>query len=253
VFEYSAINNSQFHDSQDAFNCNAGTGAIISNPMNLLSINGQPANGSGQQAFRRRVIGTGEMVAQLQNASDTDDRLGYFFWSAGNASGLTNVKYLTVNGVDPLLDAYTNGTLPGSGGPSDPGITKVTFKNLNAGDYPIWSPVRLVTRAPFTTNVQNLLTSLNTLNSTNSTAPNDFISLANLKIWHSHYSLPAIGVNTVANGVTVNPATAGDLCNATGALAEAGGDAGGANIFIVANHDFCADFSNVTGLVNKTN
>jgi len=259
VFEFSAINNSQSHFSQDEFNCNANTGALVSNPMNLLSIAGQPANGSGQQSFRRRVIGTGEMTAQLQNASDTDDRLGYFFWSAGNASGLTNVKYLTVNGVDPLLDSYTlNGTiaggaLPGSGATGDPGITKVTFKNLNAGDYPIWSALRLVTRSPFTTAVNNLVTALGNLNSTNSTAPNDFISLANLQVWHSHYSLPAIGVNTVANGTTVNPATPGDLCNSTGALAEAGGDAGGSNIFKVANHDFCADFSNVTGLVNKTN
>jgi hypothetical protein len=249
VFEWSAINNSQFHDSQDAFNCNSTTGAIVSNPMNLTSLNGQPANGGGQFAFRRRVIGTGEMTAQLQNATDTDNRLGYFFWSAGNASGLTNVKYLTVNGVDPIQNSYSNGTLPGSGGPGDPGLASVTFKNLNQGDYPIWSALRLVTRSPFTTAVNNLVSSLQTLNTTQ----NDMITLANLKIWHSHYSLPAIGVNTVANGTTINPATPGDLCNSTGALAEAGGDAGGAQIFKVANHDFCQDFGVTTGFVNKTN
>ena len=249
VFEWSAINNSQFHDSQEAFNCNSSTGAIVTNPMNLESINGQFANGGGQLAFRRRVIGTGEMVAQLQNATDTDNRLGYFFWSAGNAAGLTNVKYLTVNGVDPIQKTYSNGTLPGSGGPGDPGLASVNFTNLNNGDYPIWSAIRVITRAPFTTQVSNLISAAQTLNSTQS----DFITLANLKVWHSHYSLPAIGINTVANGTTINPATPGDLCNSTGALAEAGGDAGGAQIFKVANHDFCQDFSNVTGLVNKTN
>jgi len=53
------------------------------------------------------------MVATLQAA--TTDTLGYFFWSAGNASAFTatNGKYLTVNGVDPLLNAYTDGVFPG--------------------------------------------------------------------------------------------------------------------------------------------
>ena len=249
VFEWSSVNNSQFHDSQDAFNCNPNTGAIISNPMNLKSINGQFANGGQQFAFRNRVIGTGEMVAQLQKATDTDNRLGYFFWSAGNAAGLTNVKYLTVNGVDPLQNSYSNGTLPGSGGPGDPGLSAITFKYLNQGDYPAWSALRLVTRAPFTTAVSNLISAAQTLNSTQ----NDFVTLANLNVWHSHYAMPVIGINSPANGTTINPATPGDLCNSSGALAEAGGDAGGATTLKVANHDFCQDFAITTGFVNKTN
>lgn len=248
TFEWSLINNSQFHDSQDAFNCTS-TGGVFANPMTLQSINGQFANAGQQFAYRKRVIGTGEMVAQLQAATDTDNRLGYFFWSAGNVAGKTNVKYLTVNGIDPIENAYTNGTLPGSGGPGDPGLGAVTFKALNSGDYPCWSALRIVTRAPFLTAVNNLVSALQTLNTTQS----DMVTLANLKVWHSHYGLPAIGINSVANGTTVNPAAPGDLCNAPGALAETGGDAGGANILKVANHDFCQDFANVTGLVNKTN
>jgi hypothetical protein len=245
VFEWSAINNSQFHDSQDAFNC-SGTG-VLSNPMNLQSLNGHPANGSGQNSFRRRVIGTGEMTKQLNLATTSDDRLGYFFWSAGNASGKTNIKYLTYNGVDPLLDSYTNGALPGSGAVGDPGLGAVTFKALNNGDYAIWSALRLVTRAPFTTAVNNLVTALQALNSTQ----HDMVTLANLKVWHSHYYMPVIGSNTAANGSTINPGTPGDLCS--GGLAEDGGDAGGATILKQANADFCTDFSNTTGLINKTN
>jgi hypothetical protein len=246
TFEWSAINNSQFHDSQDAFNCN-GSGGVFANPMDLRSLNGKPANGGGQFAQRRRVIGTGEMVKQLNLATDTDNRLGYFFWSAGNASGLTNVKYLTVNGVDPLQNTYSNGTLPGSGGPGDPGLGAVTFKNLNAGDYSIWSALRIVTRSPFTTAVNNLVSSLQGLNTTQ----HDMITLANLNIWHSHYYMPAIGSNSSANGATIS--TANDLCNTPGALAETGGDAGGATILVKANNDFCQDFAVTTGLINKTN
>jgi hypothetical protein len=246
TFEWSLINNSQFHDSQDAYNCSS-TGGVFANPMTLTSINGKFANGGGQYAYRKRAIGTGELVNQLQAATDTDNRLGYFFWSAGNAAGKTNVKYLTVNGVDPLLNSYSNGTLPGSGGPGDPGLSAVTFKALNAGDYPAWSALRLVSRAPYTTAVTNLVSALQTLNTTQ----HDMVTLANLNVWHSHYYLPVIGSNTAANGNTVN--TANDLCNTPGALAETGGDAGGATILIKANNDFCQDFSNTTGLINKTN
>jgi hypothetical protein len=248
VFEWSAINNSQFHDSQDAFNCN-GSGGVFANPMDLRSLNGKFANGGGQFAQRRRVIGTGEMVAQLQAATDTDNRLGYFFWSAGNASAKTNVKYLTVNGVDPLQNSYSNGTLPGSGGTGDPGLGAITFKSLNAGDYPIWSPLRLVTRSPFTTAVNTLVSALQTLNTTQ----HDMITLANLNVWHSHYYMPAIGSNSSANGATINPATPNDLCNTAGALPETGGDAGGATILKGANNNFCQDFAVTTGLINKTN
>jgi hypothetical protein len=246
TFEWSAVNNSQFHSSQDAFNC-SGT-SVSANPMTLVSKNGV-AGGGGGFAYRKRVIGTGEMTKYTNLATDTDYRLGYFFWSAGNAAGLTNTKYITVNGVDPIENSYTNGTLPGSGGPGDPGIGAVTFKNLNQGDYPIWSALRLISRGTGTTAVGNLITSLQGLQATLT----DMITLANLKVWHSHYYIPAIGSNVSANGATINPLTPNDLCNPTGgALAETGGDAGGANILKVANFDFCSDFGNNTGLINKT-
>src|SRR5262249_42708050 len=78
TFEYSVANPSQFHGSQDDNNCSGNV--VFSNPMHLQSTNGQAL------AYRRRVIGTGQMVAQLQAATVGDDRLGYFFWSAGNAA-----------------------------------------------------------------------------------------------------------------------------------------------------------------------
>ena len=240
-------NSSQFHTSQDDNFCNGN--AVFSQTMNIAS-----GVGNVTGARRARVIGTGEMVATLQAA--TTDTLGYFFWSAGNANGLSNVKYLTVNGVDPILDAYgssggtsyTPGALPqASPGSGVPPLTAVSFKNLNAGDYPVWSAVRLVTAASVPAGVTNLLTALGTEDLTQ----HDYITLANLKVWHSHFPLAATGQTTYANGTTIN--TANDLCNASGALAEVGGDAGGTNVLKQVNADFCSDFSSTQGLINKVN
>jgi len=239
TMEYSVPNSSQFHTSQDESNCNGNV--VFANPMTLQSTNGNVL------AYRKRVIGTGEMVATLQAA--TTDTLGYFFWSAGNASAFTatNGKYLTVNGVDPLLNAYTDGVFPGVDAQHP--LSNVTFKWLNQGDYPVWSSLRLVSKSPTPAGVTNLIAAAQTLNSTQ----HDFVTLANLKVTHSHYYLPAINNGVSANGNTLNPGTPNDLCGSAGALGEFGGDAGGANTLKQANFDFCADFGNINGLINKAN
>jgi hypothetical protein len=238
TIEYSIPNTVEFRTSQDVGNC-SGT-SVNSNPMNIAS-----ANGKVTGAARKRVIGTGEMITQIQAGTSTDNRLGYFFWSAGNASSFTstNGKYLTVDGVDPIADNYskTNGVLP----VGTTALANVTFSNLNAGSYPIWSAVRLVNTAGVQTQVNTLITALQTLNSTQ----HDFVTLANLAIWHSHFPISSIGVTTGANGATIN--TANDLCNA--GKAEAGGDAGGATVLKVNNLNYCADFSSTLGLIDLNN
>lgn len=262
AFEYDAINNSQFHTSQDIGNCAAG--GAPGNPLHIVSANGAALEGGGVQGFRRRVIGTGQMVATLQTAVEGGNNpsktyIGYFFWSAANAAGLTNVKYLKYNGVDPILSTpySTNGTLPASGGPGDPCAGNIVncpaglinFAGLNNGDYALWSAVRVVSQTPVPAGITALINGAQTLNSSQT----DFVTLPNLKVWRSHYAMPAIAVNNQANGPTINPATPNDLCNpAVGALAEQGGDAGGAVTLKQGNADFCSDYNNNTGLVNKT-
>jgi hypothetical protein len=236
TMEYSVPNTVQFRTSQDANNCLGAS--VNSNPLDVASANGKVAG-----AARKRVIGTGEMVAELQSASTST--LGYFFWSAGNAAKFTstNGKYLTVNGVDPLVNSYseTNGVLPATAAE----LANVTFNNLNAGDYPIWSALRLVSTSPTPVGVTNLIAGAQTLNSTQ----HDFITLTNLKTWHSHFTIGSIGISAAANGATIH--TVNDLCS--GGNAEAGGDAGGANINKTKNSDFCADFGSKTGVINKNN
>ena len=240
TFEYSVPNTNQFHTSQELGNCNSGTGAPGANPMNLQSANGAVL------AARRRVLGTGEMVTQLTGTPAGEDRLGYFFWSAANGSKFTstNGKYLTVNGVDPLANDYsvTNGVIP-----TGANLSQVTFKWLNQGDYPIWSALRIVSTSPTPAGVTNLINGAQTLNSTQQ----DFIPLSKLNVWHSHFALPQVNVGAAANGANI--AGVGDLCNSAGVLGEVGGDAGGTNVLKVANHDFCQDFANTTGLINANN
>ena len=244
TFEFSVPNSSQFHKSQDDNFCNGSS--VFNQQMNIGS-----STGTVPGAARKRVIGTGEMTAQLQAASG-GDTLGYFFWSAANANGLSNVKYLTVNGVDPLLDSYgdngtyTPGALPQATPPAGvPPLAAVSFKNLNAGDYPVWSALRVIGR-PGSIPVANILSGLASINPTQ----HDYIAPSNLKVWHAHFPIYGI-VGGFADGSTLNPSTPGDLC--TGGATEVGGDAGGANLPKQVNADYCTDYANPTGLVNQVN
>src|SRR5262249_52392891 len=155
---------------------------------------------------------TGQMVSTLQSAVEGGNNpsktyMGFFFWSAANAAGLTNVKYLTVDGVDPLRDTYTNGTLPSSGGPSDPcagAITTcpagtITFKGLNNGDYSIWSALRVISANPAPAGITAIISAAQTLNSSQT----DFVPLSSLKAWRSHFLMSAINVNVGANGPNI--------------------------------------------------
>jgi hypothetical protein len=249
VFEYSVPNSNEFKTSQDISNC-TGTGStatVNQNPMHIPSANGFVAG-----ATRTRALGTSQVVTALKAA--TSDTLGYFFWSAGNAGGFTatNGKYLTVNGVDPILDSYGDscvttaglvaGQLPNS---VVGGLGCVTFKNVNLGDYAIWSAVRIVSLSPVPAGAMNLLNAAQTANSTLT----DFIPLSSLKVWKSHYNMFAIGITNNNNGQTVNPATPGDLCPSS--AGEGGGDAGAMTISIHGNADFCTDFSAVIGINDK--
>src|SRR5262249_32274418 len=177
-------------------NCN-GAGAVAQNPMGTGATSGfnigVPAIG-GVTPGRHRAIGTGHMTAALQAGTTTNNRLGYFFWGAGNVSGLTNVKYLRVNGIDPIQDTYVNnGGLPGSGyafGTGDPGIgANITFSGIQSGNYPIWSILRLVGR-PSSPDIARMLAGLNTIVATQK----DFVTLSSLKVGHSHFFINGIGM-----------------------------------------------------------
>ena len=100
---------------------------------------GVPASAiSGAGGVRRRAIGTGQSV---NNANTIANALGYAFWSVNTFKANTNLRYLTVDGADPLFDNYSVTSNEGSLQPA----TTPTFRNVKNGGYPIWSILRAVT------------------------------------------------------------------------------------------------------------
>ena len=189
------------------------------NPLNL------PATIGGQ---RYRGIGTGELVGT--GVHNVTDSLGYTFFGYGNVSKLTNSTlnapygYLTLNGVDPIQEVYTNGALPyctsaiGTGVcPASPGST---FPHVRDGSYRSWSMLRVVTDANSVnkTNYTNTVNLVNAIqNNVNTTTP-DFVPFKavggdpGMKYYRSHFK------QTQQLGTTNN-----GLCSAK----EIGGDVGG--------------------------
>lgn len=119
---------------------------------------------SGVNSIRYRAIGTGEMIKAVNGATTVAttnrDAMGYAFYSLGSffTSANSVVKYLTLQGVDPLYSAYnTNGLFGTCSGSiaASPSTFKCTtvlpnFANIINGNYRVWSAYRWVvnTSAP---------------------------------------------------------------------------------------------------------
>lgn len=164
---------------------------------------------------RQRVVGTGEMVSEGVSLPDS---LGYAFWSFGNfANAVTSLKYVTVDGVDPIRASYAGGTFPTC--PAPPCKGALTFPNIVNGSYPIWSVLRIVTASPVPSFIHTLVSDA----ITQSTNIPDFVPASSLFVFRSHYTQSGI---TGANGHK-NP--------------EAGGDVGGAVYTVQADQDHILD------------
>jgi len=210
------------------------------------------ATNDNSSAYRERVIGTGQSISELLS---TQDALGYAFWSTSNYKGTTayptsNARYLTikttVNGIvhyyDPLYTPSTvsgstyetiANTIPTSGNGY---LTDVTFSDLQAGNYPIWSLLRLVTATSGIHHTAANLLAYAAQNFVNSSGRPDFVpfnnnttftSVAPLKVFHSHFAPPGVnfystGTNVAANGTSAYTPKATKCTDA-----EAGGDVGG--------------------------
>ncbi len=121
----------------------ADPGVNCSNPMRVPGLDGN---------HRFRAIGTGEMVAAVNNAANGSNRFGYAFFSLGTfvSSKAGNTRYMTVDGVDPLYPAYSAGVFPTCTGAfnlgtfSCPAGTNPTFDGVKSGNYRIWNIIRAV-------------------------------------------------------------------------------------------------------------
>src|SRR5262249_29506589 len=87
-------------------NANAFPTVSCSNPLSFCL--------GANCALRTRVIGTGQMVSTGNN-NLLANTLGYAFWSLGTFGNKLNIKYLTVEGADPLFPSFSThtGVFPG--------------------------------------------------------------------------------------------------------------------------------------------
>jgi len=238
VFDHSIPNNKEIYRSQESGNCTNGSYGVTSNPLNLSRTVGTTTG------YRNRVIGTGQMISETEAVEDS---IGYAYWSAGNFVGTSNIKYLQVDGIDPLFATYTNGTIPQT---SNGLLPSVTLQHVADGGYPIWTEVRFISYSAGATAAGNLAAFAQAQVSFGSGATQpDFITAANLTVFHAHYAPVFVNFNAT------NTASDGTKVCGAGSNPEDGADSGGLVFTQQAGGDFCVLKGNygASGGVGPTN
>jgi hypothetical protein len=179
---------------------------------------------------RGRAIGTGQMITAVNTVADS---IGYAFWgfSSFTTAKAGNLKYLTVDGVDPLFSTFNpnpagTGALPQC--TSTPCI--LPFDNIKNGSYPIWSKYRAVydpTLGGLT--VAPSIVYLAQLASTS--VYSDLVPAPAMKVFRSHF-------NQV---VTFNGGGVQAFNGLYNGIPETGGDMGGMVLTIQSEQDFNND------------
>jgi hypothetical protein len=208
---------------------------------------------------RKRVIGSLEMVNQVNSNVDA---FGYAFWnfsrfqgracvSVSCVNGTNALKYLSVEGVDPLFSGNLGfmanpnglGVLPQCttvGGGVIVACETLPFTHIVDGTYPIWSKYRAIYDASDPTNIAAAMIgtyaqeiAANPPNPANpgSGILTDFVPVKNLRAFRSHYGQV---VRTNGMGFSGNNGF-------KAGVPETGGDAGGLVLTIQSELDFIAD------------
>jgi hypothetical protein len=225
-----AVNANTAGNPYPPYNCSGTSWNSAQNPLNETDARGKV------NSFRYRAIGTGNMVKAVLATADS---LGYAFWSAANFSSAlsTDAKYLTVDGVDPIQEVWSDGTIPTS---TNDLLGDVTMAHVKDGSYPIWSIQRFVSDSgtagnTVATNLASQLTKF-----LGPTQP-DFVPLSQLAVVRSHFSPPGVSY----------PGNSGTPANGTGTLTESGGDVGGLVLTLQSDGDYNADNGVETGNVGR--
>lgn len=204
TMEFNIPRSVEINSSQEA---GVDPGQQDGNPLNITYATG---------GTRQRVIGTGQMIAEVVA---TPDALGYSFWGFGNfANAVSSTKYLAVDGVDPLRNIYTNGFFPTCTNPPCPGI--LTFPHIQDGTYPIWSILRMVTVNPVPQFIQGLISAAET----EAGQIPDFVPATQLFVFRSHYNQAGV-IGQNGHGKP-----------------EQGGDVGGAVFTLNSDFDSITDY-----------
>jgi hypothetical protein len=196
---------------------------------------------------RTRGIGTGEVVKAV-NANPggvKPDAIGYAFWSFSNFAGQANLKYLTVDGVDPLgpPGGYT-GNFPACTGFANLGSLSCphnTFANMLNGAYRNWNVIHaaVYTTLPNVNFISPALVST-LIQATQDQAAKDtvddfvpYVFCANAACSSTTSGLPVFRSHYFVSGA--------NQANGTNGETEAGGDMLGAIFNVQSDKDFFAN------------
>jgi hypothetical protein len=196
------------------------TSGACTNPLYLPGPSG---------SFRARAIGTGEAISAV-NSANNPNSIGYAFWSFANFGGKANLRYLKIDGVDPLSLASFSGAFPTCSGSANNGgltCTAVPFTDIKVGNYRNWNVLRATIyntyQAPsvgpsvqaFIQSAQDSAekTVFDFLPTTYCANASCSSTIDNLPVFKSHYVLPNQGINA-ANGNNGEAESGGDVLGA---------------------------------------
>jgi hypothetical protein len=181
---------------------------------------------------RTRALGVGELINGCGGCTNgikhTPDSIGYAFFAFDIVSGIatsTSYSYLTVDGVDPMFNAYCSCASCGGGNPGqaafgevpgcsagincDPtsvwGIGHAAFPHLVDGTYRAWNIMRAICEegdSDCTTLVADAQSAI-----TGSISVADFLPWSEMLYYRSHYKQSAIAGN---NGFSTKTEAGGD-------------------------------------------
>lgn len=254
--EFNVFRNSSFTTSQEQ---GIRPYAANNNPLNFNC-----TKGGGK---RQRAIGTGDSVKGTNTQAD-GIAYAFFSYEALNAKNAANggnivdsstnapqVKYLSLDGVDPLGNG---GTIPVCGSATSssfscaPATPSATFPTLRDGTYKAWSEYRMITDATGQKAAQTLVTKADFV--ADNILP-DFVPFAaacgvtaskdepGLTVYREHFTIGNGGPTAPAYGIATSKASNGSIpstvsCSGRtlngrtiGGANERGGDVGGAIVY----------------------
>jgi hypothetical protein len=249
-------------------NCWAQTGATTIPPPGAVNPCFNPAYhvSAVNNSIRARAIGTGEMINVVKG---NHNAMGYAFWSFSNFRNVGTVKYLTLDGVDPLGGVAYTGAFPQCAGTINAAnltCPNVPFTGVASGNYRNWSILRLAVLDAATNPAANafaktLVLSAQDQASGGNAAPDDFLPVvicstfngahqctatkSNISVFRSHYALPGVAGPSLPN--VPNIASNG---NPGVGPAESGGDMAGAIFQVQNDADFFADSGSTAELTS---
>jgi hypothetical protein len=188
------------------------------------------ADSLGNHATRGRCVGTGECVNSVNNNADA---LGYAFWGFSNFAGKANIKYVSVDGIEPLYSsAAANPNGVGVPPACSPACPLLSFPNVVNGSYPVWSYYRMMYNAADPTSLATaMVTYAQRASDPTLGIFTDMVPAPLMQVFRSHY-----GQVVRDTGIAFSPNN-----GFKSGVPETGGDAGGAILTIQSELDFIAD------------